>query len=837
MNKHLVKLATGGTPLRRTDLPSVEQFLVDKISSDLGDYKKHVQIIPVLRVDEADNDLSGNVKNGFGNIMIQVKGVNLHVPFIIYEKHLLPFDVIRMNEDEVLYDASKLQRVVNAILLRSKESSGGEQVGKQNFDFGEVVDGKNISSSNGFLGTIMSIRDDESSRAGGSGAIIPFTGPEFGVLDDDRIDRYASVDIMNVFHDCMEKIAKIEVVPFSSVKSAVEELAKQAESESKERIEKVKDVDPTPAMREESAVQRHVSQLQSDKLVSVKRAASGNNIKFPVANEGMFEYRAGRVYHKIEPLAKSIRRGKTVPITSIILDNKNNYFFLKSREEFMMTSKEPKPFHFYTERARGLREKDMYAFEMNFDTLSYPFVVNFLHTEKYGPDTPRSFRFAKNIDENIMNSLFGEVYDCTEAFPSEETAKEFRSSEAKPFKIIVSTDLEIEPAYFDRMSILSYIETHAKTPTDAARAKELLMYGNDFYLVPPDFRFFKLERRIRGFFSKPDGYFTEGPLMKQAAYKNLNIVRLIVEKDNKPRQYAVEWTYGQEENVDAANTAVQLQQRKQTELTEDQAKQLLLRLGFDHRKTAILFEMTKRNGREARMPLPDLEKAKNVSPADIKNYSKKNILSNVFNATLNAGNFVPFMEDVMATGVVTSADHLMSKKSFDVAVEMEKKAMELNTPSWHELSALTHLKYQMDKLASTILDGDHLYDYEPVFKTASELKPFIAKYAKQLIDLNRRQIFSHQTPLMPVELVKEALSELDGLYKYASLLDGDFIKTANERINQQIMRISNDAIDMYGDYVRIKRNIASGQPVTPEEQETVDFFEGRTENKENNMGK
>jgi hypothetical protein len=761
MHKSIIKTAANGIPLQRTDLPSVEQFLVDKVTADLGDFKKNVKIVPVLRVDEEDGDMSGNLKNGFGNVMINVAGVNLHLPFIVHEKHLIPFDVIRLGEQEVMYDASKLQKIVNGILNRQKESAGS---GSEGFSFGEVVDGKDINSNNGFLGTIMSIRDDEASRGNGGSGILPFSGPEFGVVADERLDRYASTDLVDVFHACMEKLASLKIMSEREVEQYADGIAKVAAEESAKQIQEYKSVNPTPGSLEDARLKRHVSQLDKEKLASVKRAASGNNIEFPLSENGMMEYRSGRVYHNIEPLVRSERRAKLTQIDSVIIDNRHHYRILRNGQEFMMSTRDAKHTHIPVERARGLSRDKMYAFELGDDKISHPFVVECVMTVSYGPDTPRSFRFAKNIKDQIKNTLFSEAYQCKEAFPSERKEDSFRTVFQKSFKIIVSDIPDTPPVYMDEKQMMDYITEHAESPEDAKAARELIGYGKDFYLLPPNFPMFKLEKKLEGHFTRPDGFFKEGPLVKQAAYKNLNIARLIVEKDSKPRKYTIEWTYGEDKTVDPTGSkAVQLQQRKQTSLSEAQAKNVLIKLGYDHRKIAVFLEVVKRNGREARFPLPDIEKAKNITPEDISKFTKGNIMSTVFNATLNAGNFLPMMEDVMAGGVNSTIDSLLSKASFSTAVSFEKLANQTNAPSWHELSALLNLKHRFDKVAEETVRGSVVLDTDGLFKAASHLKPFISKYAKQLLDLNRKQIIGHKTPNVSVPLVKEALRQLDGL--------------------------------------------------------------------------
>jgi hypothetical protein len=150
---------------------------------------------------------------------------------------------------------------------------------------------------------------------------------------------------------------------------------------------------------------------------------------------------------------------------------------------------------------------------------------------------------------------------------------------------------------------------------------------------------------------------------------------------------------------------------------------------------------------------------------------------------LNSKNFMPMFEDtisggmaqVLATTVPSSvnaakkADAMFSwKESAEVALEMEKVATKLNGPTWHELSAMLNLKHRLDKLAYEIEQGNHLYQGHEVFEKVASFKELIEKQAAQLIDFNRKQQLRTNSYLVRPSHVKQAVAQLDGLYRYAS---------------------------------------------------------------------
>jgi hypothetical protein len=762
-----------GIPLRQTSPPAVEKYLIDKVREDLGEYKDLATITPALRVDSEDGDLSGNITNGFGNLMLDVRGTKVHIPFMIHQKELIPFDVIRMGEQEVPYSVAALRKVINGVYKhnRDKENEGDESGG---FSIGTVVDRKDTPLGNGFLGTIMQMRDGELNRT--SNGNIPFSGPDFGSMDDSRFERYASekVDVLEVFQDVVEKLASVKSIPRAEVMAFIKDVEKKAADESQAAIDAVSKVEATDSL-EAAGIRRGMSKLQDDKLADSSRCASGNNIKFPIADQGRFEYRYGRVYHNIEEWAKNDKERVLSPLKSVVVDSRLGYKLLKSTDKFMVTLDQPPIFDFKMERARGLEQGHMYAMEINETTISYPFEVE--NTDQNGLVAHGTF-----YDEGRRkdNSLFTLALSCKEAMPSKE--KEYNYTTHRSFSILIPRDETIkEIKHITHQELEDMIQTQAKDPVDARLANQMsCSYCKDYYIIPRDHLFYKLEKSIEGFFTKPDGYFKEGPLVKHAAYDDMNSCTLKVEQDRQPRRYGIEFHFNTPEDDGQGTAAVQTQKREFTAMSEEQARKVLLDLGFDNRQTEILFEYCRRNGRQATLALPDPEKARNVAPNDMGAEKANSAMKNILQATFSADNFLPVLGDVMSSsmaGVIgnvapQTSDWARSlgdwfKTSYEVAVELEKIATETRGSHWHEVAALVNLKHRMDKFACDIANGSFVSGLNEPFEKIASLMPNISEHAKNLIDFNRQQIVTYERPIVSPTLIKQALHELNGLYRYA----------------------------------------------------------------------
>lgn len=780
MQAQMIKISQTvvGIPLRQTSPAAIERYLVEKIRAELGEFHDLVKINPVLRIDQADGDLSGNITNGFGVALLDVHGSSVQLPFIIHNKELLPFDVIRMGESEVSYDISKLRKIVNALDKKAKE--GG--VEGDDGETMEFVDHKDVPPSrNGFLGTIMDMRNDHAATGGYGHS--PYEQLGFGTMDDERLLKGASanLDVLEVFEETIEKIANVSSYSTEIIDEYLTEIEKQAEQAAEEAIYSVTDSEES---FEKSAVTREMDRLKNEKLVDISRVRSGNNIRFPIAESNTFEYRNGRVYHKLRRW--SDQKGVAPKIKSLVVDSKGGYKFVRSTEKVMVTLEDTQNFDLSHSEARTLKVEHLYTTEINPEEAAMPFLVksSFRKNQSTGGySMPMYMDGDENVQTVLNNTLFSDALNCEEYLATSYSDNSWTNHQG--FSILVSKDPSLDKVlHLNHASIEEYIETKTTSPDDKRLVNSFLSYTyhGDYYVVPAKLKFIHLEKTLTGTFSKPDGYFTEGPFAKTAAYNSSDSATLFVEKDSKPKKYGIKWQYAQEAERFGNAPTYNFEKKKMEGLSEAQAKKVLQDLGYDFRQVETFLEITQRNGRSASFRLPDIAKAKSVAPKDQAKNKAKKAFSNISNHTLNAQNFLPVFTDVIsdsASDLITNVlpktiewtrkwDD-MTKAAYETAVEIEKVAGELNGATWHELSALTNLKYRLDKMASEIANGAYLSGADEVFESVKQLEPAIEKQAKDLISFNRKQILNYDKPPVNPLLIKQAVAALDGLSKYASV--------------------------------------------------------------------
>lgn len=786
MSKGIVKTASG-TILKNSSPAAIEEYLVSTLREALGPWAGAVKIKPFLRIDDEDHDLSNNVRNGFGAIELNAYGVKLYIPFIIVDKTLLPFDTIRMGDQEISYDYSKLRRVINSIEHKSKEKeeNGG---GDDPFNTMELAKFDDVQYNNGFLGSIMQIRDNHQNKDGRSIDDI-YRGSGFGNVDETRMMRNASeMDILNEFYDVMEKIGKVRVFTPKQLDVYEQHLLKEAQKEEAEQLEKLAE-EQTETM-DAAKIKRDMMQLEDEKLFNVHRAASGNNIAFPVYEGNRVEFRTGRVYRKFESWFKNTPNYNSHRLGAVVLDTKGGYHILRTNEPFMASTRQPDSVELPTTHARALQIGPMYILERDSSTVYNPFICqrSWLH-DKLNDGIVVSYRERMNdplIGRRTANSLLSDVLECQEVAPGRSNNSVSWGFANQRFSIIVTKDPSVTaPVHMSHEEVLQYIIENAEDPEDAGLAKEMLFYTKDCVLVSDRYPFFKAIKNIKGFYTRPDGLFSEGPLSKTAAYEGQNKATLIVKKDRNPKEYAVKWSFTKSDTGQDGVKSTKVENRYQGNLNKQQAQSLLGTLGFDYRTQAKFFEITDRNGRSASFNLQNRQQASAASPTDKTESKAKEKMKGIANSMLHSKNFMPLMADTVADGISTAlgnmvpesvnvahnvGDFLGMKQAGEVATEIEKVATNLNGPEWHELSALLNMKYRLDKVAKNLFDGNFVYKGADVFEKVAEFKPVIEKKASDLIHFNRQQLLNTTSYLVKPALVKEAIEQLDGLYAYACAL-------------------------------------------------------------------
>ena len=207
-----------GTPLRQAHPAEVERFIVEKVRADIGkELLPFVVLRPSLQIQREEADISGEMTAGYGVIEVKVDSKSLYLPFIIQNRELMPFETIRMGAQEVGYSPERLRNII--INLRERLQDGGIEE--------ELVDRDQVTSGNGFLGTIMTIRDEENMRNMNG---LEYQQDGFGLMEQARMmQRNAeAVDSLQLLEKIAGTIEQATVIPKADVEAFLDQIEKEA---------------------------------------------------------------------------------------------------------------------------------------------------------------------------------------------------------------------------------------------------------------------------------------------------------------------------------------------------------------------------------------------------------------------------------------------------------------------------------------------------------------------------------------------------------------------------------------------------------------------------------
>lgn len=739
-----------GTPLRQSHPAEVERFIVDKVRADIGkDILPYVTLRPILQVEREEGDISGDMTAGYGTVEVKVDSKSLHLPFIIQNRELLPFETIRMDAQEVGYAPERLRAIIVNLRERLKEDA----------EDGELVSRDEVTSGNGFLGTIMTIRDEENMRNMNG---LEYKQDGFGLMEQARtMQRNASeVDSIQTLEKIAGLIKEATVIPREAVESYLDHIEKQAAETAFDGLEKA-------ATYEEEKAERLADQIEKMKLVDFREHRSGNNVYLPLFHEaesgGTFEKSAARVYHDVETFGK-----QKLKVDGIVIGPNGKFKLVADSRDKLMTYRDDAPESFDPKEttARALAQGAIYTYELSESSLITPFIV----TEEHHL---RSFTYKRvdtdrvhNLSRYITKSLSIQVYPTTGDYSE------------RPGGIIVTPTVR-QATRLTTEEAMTHFGEQVEDPSDLWDVNSIVQYHPfGVVLLPPEFPCFPLLHLLKGTYDKPE-LVRENMFTKTAAYNRLNTLTLKVQGYQKPQKFTVEWATVDAKGEGASRTERVVKQYEK-DMPYEQARNFILLFGFSHNQVAQLFRTVKRSNREATMPLPDVKKASELSRDRIGRREKAKRKQLLLSRTVNNQTFGNDLSDVISFGIAAALEtaglgdrsagiDAFMKQSATLANTLEKTATDLRGEQWLDLAALANIKHRLDKVACAIEAGDVLENAEGIFKEAATLRPKIEKLASELVPFARLQQNLPPHRQTDPTLIKEAQTMLDVLYGYATL--------------------------------------------------------------------
>ena len=746
----------------------IEKFLKTTIENALGGQSEGVKIRPILKIDEYASDMSGDVKTGYGAVVLDVMGTLVHIPFMMRDREFVPFDSIRMGGQQVAYEEGKLKKLVKSLKEVSEEE--GEEDEFEAYSLAE--DMEDLPFDNGFLGTIMSIRDDARRHSNQQAGMYTHMG--FGDMTDERMLRTASVDIGETLSEFHEKLANVKTYTEDDIKKVAAVIREQA----------IKDYDDVlqarstmPEDRTQELLRREARKIE---LVDFRVANNGKCVEFPVVDGSSSTRSAGILYKDVaRPITDS--QSATKGYNALLIDSKGSFKLIHDKDNLLIyKDRKLSDVNLKFGEAIAMRGSKHYHYSMYLNEdktrITTPFKVLDDYISNKEQSGLKTFYKYTEDDGAFFTSVQSTLFQ--NALQAEDILGDFASWSSR-FVIMIArvqprtrANNQIEEGVYEYKELIRLIRANAENERDVNVSMDMLnMFSSrsetsKVYVVYPKTKIINFKDAGIKTISKREELL---PFEKVASFDSQDKLRVYINENQTPPVYNVNIRYTEAADADGFS-AKRTEQNNINHLSEMGLKKVLSDLGVSHTDIDEMIAGVKRNGRYAEVPLPNKDLAKNYEYKDSGNEKAKKAIEGMVRETLNANNFLPVMKNVVSDTITEIANGIINYKTagiLDVATGMEKRANETRDPFDAEVAGLLNMKYHLDKLACEIHDG-FVVNAEEVYETLSKVAHVIPHLSEELY---YRQMRGKDN------LYKQAMLELDGLTQH-NLAGSYFIKEA-----------------------------------------------------------
>lgn len=755
-------LKNQGKVLADASPSNIEKILVGTMKDAIGNFDENVKITPLLKIEKEADDLSGDVEKGYGAISLTHKtGTLIHVPFMIYDGKLLPFDSIRLGEEQTPYEKTKLRKIFASLDKRMRDG-GGTTPEDQQFEVMSLAEIEDVPNDNGFLGTILDIRNDAQSRNNRGRNMMTGDNGTLSMFEQ-TINKQASAHnkdaLFEHFDSLMTKIAATNVYSEDDVKTVANKVQKKAADEYEAMLNS--EYKPPASIKSKNILRR---ETEGQKTLPMRSAENGQQIEFPVGTVNNKERRVGKIFKNLRRIGipnESAKRG----YDALVVDNRGNYSLLQATTRPLayqngtyVDVKIP------TASANTLRQsaEEIFSILLNAKdlTISVPFriVTDFTSSEdKNGviKTYQDSFRDGGRFHTADDSSLFSNVLEAEEVIDS-------FADFSNLFTIVVTREgANIPLGEITREELMRCVSEQAVDMTDRRVAEKMLTsfaYNKRIFVIPGKEKILALKGSKLALFTSTKQLTGHS---KEASFEDLNRVTIRVNEMPKPATYDVHIDTTRASAVEGTVTK-RLDEKVMKGISQDRMSNVLRELGFSYQDIEKASESLRRTGREITLKLPNKALAKNVSVENKGENEVKKAVKNILENTFNVKNYTPVMRDVISDGLAGVANTILksANESLVVAQEFEKLANTTRDENITNTAFLMNAKYHMDKLAAD-MHNSYVTNGMPVFEELRKMEGII----KEAAECN----FNSTHPELPYELQKQAAAQYDGLMHHVSV--------------------------------------------------------------------
>jgi len=724
INKH------AGIDIYNPTLENVEIFIEKYIRNEMGHIQgsNSVAIRTLIHPKAYNTHNSEHIDVATATISMPIGSKIIQIPLVLNDGQLEPPDVIQVDGQRVPYSRDNLHKVINGIKKWDADEREGRNVkGPGGNPFVGTEKAVNPATTEGFLGSVLNIRDNEAYK----GARV---GGNYYITASEKIS------------ELLEKTAQAKPLKKEHLKVLEQEFAKTALEEFKAGFEKV--------AAEVEKVEEDFRPFEKAKELDYKNAASlqnGQLITFP------------RIEGKEVVMDQAIIAdcdGKKV-----VINTDGEVEFINKGENFLCLNSD-RAFNVPKVEIKTLKEEDLFV-AFNGDQLIGPYKVITKGTTLVGGNSDL---------ENITPGQTGAAkIERLVAERINDFDKESLNKVNKPIFFLAGAKFSTLP--------LKEFEAKKKEELGLQTMDALGSFPKEIFATSPETKVIKIKGRIEGYLKNRDELMKFASLevqeLEKIAATEKNKVKVTLQ-DRQRKLYNVDVNY-----VDKTKQVFNVMEKNYRMISETEVRQILGLIGYNNQEIGEIMYKA-RNNPQATFALPDVNNVmalqngfvKNVAQEKVKNVVKKMANPQAIAKSLAGSASMALITDAVLNSpdVVQEAVNQLSSFASEgkmLSAYFEKVAQEKESESSLDVAKLMSMSVILSEKTASLVSGKEMYPVlTDLSKEILESKDILGKVAFDLLDLKEKQSGSG-IELVETGNIKSAIKQIDNLYKIACALRGE----------------------------------------------------------------
>lgn len=763
---------TAGIKIDNGDEHSVKESILRYVTNELSVFPiklgVSIDLIPV----SLDKSRGNAILDAQGNVNIQLKTKVIQLPILVQNGELLPFDVIESEGQRVPFSRENLAKIISGIERWHREQEQGE-AGLSSDGFDGVEPPLNAATTPGFMGDVMSIRDQHMQKRGPSN--LTTVANEYGL--DSLLEKTAGMKELSdkeaqAIADSLNKKAYEEQKAYFD-KLAAEDA--EFEKIASKQIEKLAEVEELPF--------RDISECKHEDIILFSEETG----------EGEFTITKAIVFKEFKKVREEVK-----PMT-IILSTDGRMRVLKPGEKFQCVISPNETFKVSKKDFSTLNREDVFIAIDGADVF-VPMAVEAVETLRHIAYDFNGIATSSVTNEKMYSIKELQSSHMIEQYTQADSAQKMRDEdfwETGRINIFNLKDTALTLVnysdFLDRKSkemgaelskTQEMFHKNRACNENYKKGKYFYPLGTNVLCADEHFRVIPITGKIGNSLDIRARQKVSAPLQKVASVQNQIRVECI---DRSLKLFNVSLWYKDEEKK-------MFNARKQdfNRISEGKVKAILRILKFSPQDTNNILYRAK-NGRYEERNLPagvTSFDVKMIEGGQMTNISTQNVKKTV-NKLINPKAIATSAATALATDLII--DTIKSRalapggkkavntiykglrfafaSSKETAGEFEKIAMETKSHDMLTVAkALMLSSCYLEKCANVVSEQEMYPEFRKVSKEILDASPLFEKIAYDLVEFNREQ-FKHKGNMIAPSVLTEAVHSLDTMYKMAKIVN------------------------------------------------------------------